>query len=185
MTDLAVPADDVATVVRLQPVVEHLGRTVRELGLQEVVVRLGAEEGGGARLELHLRAGGGAVGGPVHADGRATPAPAALDPSPAAPVAEGPPAGAPATAGEPGAVVVAAPLVGVFYRRPTPDEPVFVEVGAEVAVGDPIGIVEAMKMMNQVPATVAGTVLAVHVPDSEIVEYGQSLVSIRPHPVAP
>lgn len=175
MTDVVASVDDVATVVRLQPVLEHLGRTVRELGLQEVVVRLGAEEGGGARLELHLRAG----------DGRATTAPAALDASPAAPVAEGPPAGRPAPAREPGAVVVAAPLVGVFYRRPAPDEQAFVEVGGDVAVGDPIGIVEAMKMMNQVTATVAGTVLAVHVPDSEIVEYGQSLVSIRPHPVAP
>ncbi|TCK22037.1 acetyl-CoA carboxylase biotin carboxyl carrier protein [Pseudonocardia endophytica] len=76
--------------------------------------------------------------------------------------------------------VLAAPSVGVFWRSPSPGAPPFVEVGSHVAVGDTVGIVEVMKLMNNVGADVAGTVTAVFPANAEHVEFGTPLVAIRP-----
>ena len=73
---------------------------------------------------------------------------------------------------------VLSPMVGTFYRSPSPDAPAFVEVGQAVRVGDVLCIVEAMKMMNQIEADRAGTVVAVHVEDGEPVEFDQPLLTI-------
>ncbi|GLZ11429.1 hypothetical protein Acsp04_16640 [Actinomadura sp. NBRC 104425] len=73
-----------------------------------------------------------------------------------------------------------APLVGTFYRSPAPGEPPFVEVGDRVEAGQPVGIVEAMKLMNEIPAECSGEVVDVVVPDAAPVEFGQPLVRIRP-----
>ena len=70
------------------------------------------------------------------------------------------------------------PMVGTFYRSPSPDSAAFVEVGSEVKVGDTLCIVEAMKMMNQIEADVAGKVLAILVEDGDPVEFDQPLVVI-------
>jgi acetyl-CoA carboxylase biotin carboxyl carrier protein len=80
---------------------------------------------------------------------------------------------------EPGDHVVAAPSVGVFWRAPSPGAPPFVEVGARVEAGDTIGIVEVMKLMNNVASEVSGTVTAVLVENATHVEYGTPLVSIK------
>ncbi|GLW66208.1 hypothetical protein Arub01_44520 [Actinomadura rubrobrunea] len=74
----------------------------------------------------------------------------------------------------------AAPLVGTFYRSPAPGEDPFVEVGDRVKAGQPVGIVEAMKLMNEIPAECDGEVVEVLVPDAAPVEFGQPLVRIRP-----
>ncbi|MGI5152410.1 acetyl-CoA carboxylase biotin carboxyl carrier protein [Plantactinospora sp. CA-294935] len=79
-----------------------------------------------------------------------------------------------------GTVPVTAPLMGVFYRRPGPDQPPFAEVGQRVEAGDQVAIVEAMKMMNPVLTDRGGIVRAVHVTDGEVVEYEQPLLSIEP-----
>ena len=110
---------------------------------------------------------------------------------PAAPVAyAAPPAPAPAAAPAPveapapEAAVPAAgnavlsPMVGTFYRSPSPEAPPFVEVGQTVRVGDVLCIVEAMKMMNQIEADRAGTVTAIHVENGEAVEFDQPLISV-------
>ena len=70
------------------------------------------------------------------------------------------------------------PMVGTFYRSPSPGSAPFVEVGQSVKPGDVICIVEAMKMMNQIEADSAGVVEAILVEDGEPVEFGQPLVSI-------
>ena len=70
------------------------------------------------------------------------------------------------------------PMVGTFYRSPSPDAPAFVEVGQSVRVGDVLCIVEAMKMMNQIEADRAGTVTAIHVENGEPVEFDQPLITI-------
>ena len=101
-------------------------------------------------------------------------------PPPAAPVAAAPVAAveaAPAAA-EPAGYVVRSPMVGTFYRSPSPSSPMFVEVGATVKVGDVICIVEAMKMMNQIEADKAGTIEAILVENGEPVEFDQPLFSI-------
>ncbi len=100
------------------------------------------------------------------------PAPAATAPAPAAPSSE--PASTASAANQ-----VISPMVGTAYMAPSPDAAPFVEVGAKIAEGDTILIIEAMKTMNQIPSTKSGTVTAVLVSDGEPVEFGQPLVTIE------
>ena len=99
----------------------------------------------------------------------ATPAP-----SPAAPAASEEKPAPHATSGH----VVSSPMVGTFYRSPSPSSPPFVEVGTHVKAGDVVCIVEAMKMMNQIEAEKAGIIEAILVKDGEPVEFDQPLVTI-------
>ena len=73
---------------------------------------------------------------------------------------------------------IVAPMVGTFYRCPSPGAPAFSEVGQTVKEGDVICIIEAMKMMNQIEADKSGTVTAILVADGEAVEFDQPLVTI-------
>jgi acetyl-CoA carboxylase biotin carboxyl carrier protein len=84
------------------------------------------------------------------------------------------PAAAEAEAGQEGHVVKA-PMVGTFYRSPSPDAKVFVEVGQAVKEGDTICIIEAMKLMNEIEADASGSVKAILVENGQPVEYGQPL----------
>ncbi|HEV3007494.1 MAG TPA: acetyl-CoA carboxylase biotin carboxyl carrier protein [Burkholderiales bacterium] len=86
-------------------------------------------------------------------------------------------AAAPAAEPEPGQEghVVKAPMVGTFYRSPSPDAKVFVEVGQAVKEGDTICIIEAMKLMNEIEADASGVVKAILVENGQPVEYGQPL----------
>ena len=109
----------------------------------------------------------------------APPPPAPAAPTPASASADGPAAEAAAPAAAPVADnAVLSPMVGTFYRAPSPDAPSFIEVGQTVRVGDVLCIVEAMKMMNQIEADRAGTVTAIHVENGEAVEFDQPLISI-------
>jgi acetyl-CoA carboxylase biotin carboxyl carrier protein len=102
--------------------------------------------------------------------------PAPLAPASAAPVPvpATPEAAAPSTAN-----AVTSPMVGTFYRSPSPDAPAFVEVGQSVRAGDVLCIVEAMKMMNQIEADRAGTVTAIHAENGEPVEFDQPLITVE------
>ena len=73
---------------------------------------------------------------------------------------------------------VKSPMVGTFYRSPSPDTVAFIEIGSEVKQGDTLCIVEAMKMMNQIEADASGKVLAILVDDGDAVEFEQPLVVI-------
>jgi acetyl-CoA carboxylase biotin carboxyl carrier protein len=106
----------------------------------------------------------------------ATMAAAAVAPPPATALPTSAPA-APDAHHHPGAVK--SPMVGTAYRGPEPSAKPFVEVGDRVAVGQTLLIVEAMKTMNQIPATTAGTVTAILVEDGQPVEYGEPLVIIE------
>jgi acetyl-CoA carboxylase biotin carboxyl carrier protein len=112
-----------------------------------------------------------AMAAPVAAP--AMPAPAALAPAPVTPEAAAPSA-APSAAN-----AVKSPMVGTFYRSPSPDAAPFVEVGQNVRVGDVLCIVEAMKMMNQIEADRAGTVTAVHAENGDPVEFDQPLITVE------
>ena len=74
---------------------------------------------------------------------------------------------------------IVAPLVGTFYRAPAPGEAPFVEVGAQVKKGDVIGIIEAMKLMNEITAKEDGVVTSIEVEDGAMVEYGQTLIVMK------
>ncbi len=107
---------------------------------------------------------------PIHA--YAPPAPAPVAASAAAPTAAERPAQ------EPKGHTVRSPMVGTFYRSPSPGAASFVEVGKKVNAGDVICIIEAMKMMNQIEADKSGVIEAILVGDGEPVEFDQPLVSI-------
>lgn len=107
------------------------------------------------------------------------PAPAAAPAPVAAPVqmAAPPPAPVPPAADHPGAVK--SPMVGTAYLSSTPGGTAFVSVGDKVSAGDTLLIVEAMKVMNQIAATAAGTVTQILIQDGQPVEYDQPLVVVE------
>ena len=85
----------------------------------------------------------------------------------------------PAAATEISGHIVRSPMVGTFYRTPSPDAKAFIEVGQKVNVGDTLCIVEAMKMMNQIEADKSGTVKAILVESGQPVEFDEPLVVIE------
>ena len=85
-----------------------------------------------------------------------------------------------AAAEEAGVVFVTSPFVGTFYTAPSPDAGNFVDVGASVKKGQTLCIVEAMKLMNEIEAEQAGTILEVLAENGKSVEYGQKLYKMRP-----
>jgi acetyl-CoA carboxylase biotin carboxyl carrier protein len=95
-----------------------------------------------------------------------------FQPSPPSP--DAPPAQMPA------GHTISAPMVGTFYSSPSPKDPPFVQEGDEVHAGDGIGIIEAMKMMNEIESEVSGRVARILVKNGQPVEYGQPLMVIEP-----
>jgi acetyl-CoA carboxylase biotin carboxyl carrier protein len=77
--------------------------------------------------------------------------------------------------------VVKSPIVGTFYAAPRPDAPPFVKLGDTIDVGQVLCIIEAMKLMNEIEADVAGEIVRIHISNAQPVEYGEPLFSIRPH----
>ena len=121
----------------------------------------------------------------------ATPAAPAVSPAPPAPAPPTPPVptapapeSAPAAPGElalgEGQVAVRSPMVGTFYRRPSPDEPPYVDVGSEVEADAPLGLVEVMKLYTTIYAKTPGRIARVCANDAELVEYDQILFIIDP-----
>ncbi len=104
------------------------------------------------------------------------PAPAALPASPAATTA----AAAPAADDTSKYVTIKSPMIGTFYRKPSPDKPLFVEVGTEVTPGKVVCIIEAMKLFNEIESEVKGKVVKILVEDQSPVEYDQPLFLVDP-----
>ena len=86
---------------------------------------------------------------------------------------------APAAPPEPTGHTLKSPMVGTFYRAPSPGAPIFVEVGQSVSKGQTLCIIEAMKLLNEIESDVAGTVKAILVENGQPVEYGQPLFVIE------
>ena len=86
----------------------------------------------------------------------------------------------PAPSSDPNATDVPSPLLGIFYRAPKPGEPAFIEVGAQVEEDTVIGIIEVMKLMNSVRAGVKGEVTQILAANAALVEYGETLIRVRP-----
>ncbi|HIF5692816.1 TPA: acetyl-CoA carboxylase biotin carboxyl carrier protein [Vibrio parahaemolyticus] len=148
--------------------IKKLIELVEESGIAELEISEGEES---VRISRH----GTAAPAPVHYAAAPVAAPA---PVAAAPVAEAPATEAPAAA-VPAGHQVLSPMVGTFYRSPSPDAKAFVEVGQKVNAGDTLCIVEAMKMMNQIEADKSGVVTAILVEDGQPVEFDQPLVVIE------
>ena len=95
----------------------------------------------------------------------------------AAPIAAPAPPAAPRA--DENVTIVTSPIVGTFYRTPSPDTPPFVEVGSRVKKGQVLCIVEAMKLMNEIESELEGEVVEVSVANGQPVEYGEALFKIR------
>ncbi len=144
-------------------------------GAEKVVIRRGQPPA----LVTHLAAPAAPPAAPAPV-GTAAPAPAAVPTAPAVPSAPAPAwPGATKAADKPGHVITS-PLVGTFYRSPSPDSPPFVEVGAQVKKGQALCIVEAMKIMNEIESDADGTVAEIYVQNGTPVEFGEKLLRIEP-----
>ena len=88
-------------------------------------------------------------------------------------------AAAPSAPADAEAVYVTSPFVGTFYRSPSPDAPHFVEVGSAIREGQALCIVEAMKLMNEIEADCAGTIVDILAENGKPVEFGQKLFKVR------
>jgi acetyl-CoA carboxylase biotin carboxyl carrier protein len=77
-------------------------------------------------------------------------------------------------------ITVKSPIIGTFYRKPSPDKPVFVEVGASIAKGDVLCVIEAMKLFNEIESEVSGKIVKILVDDMSPVEFDQPLFLVDP-----
>jgi acetyl-CoA carboxylase biotin carboxyl carrier protein len=146
--------------------VKKLIELLEESNIDEIEIKEGEES-------VRISRNGGQMMAPMMA------APQYAAPAPAAPA---PVAAAPAAEAEKEAAVsghiIRSPMVGTFYRSPSPSSPSFVEVGQHVKVGETLCIVEAMKMMNQIECDKAGVVEAILVEDGQPIEFDQPLLTI-------
>ena len=104
----------------------------------------------------------------------------------AAPAVPAPVAANPATPAAPAAddnskyITIKSPMIGTFYRKPSPDKPVFVEVGSSIGKGDVLCVVEAMKLFNEIEAEISGKIVKILVDDMSPVEFDQPLFLVDP-----
>ena len=147
--------------------VKKLIELLEESGIDEIEIKEGEES---VRISRNQNV-------TVAPQAYAAPAPAPVA-APAAAAPEPTPSSAPADSG-PDGHKVKSPMVGTFYRSSSPEAKPFVEVGQSVKAGDPLCIVEAMKMMNQIEADKSGTVAAILVDNAEPVEFDQPLFVIN------
>ena len=152
---------DIRKIKKLIELVEESGITELEVSEEEGTVRISRAAPAAAPVQYSVPAA----------------APVAAAPAASAPVAAAPAASA--AAAEVSGHQVRSPMVGTFYRSPSPEAKAFVEVGQSVKVGDALCIVEAMKMMNQIEADKSGVVKAILVESGQPVEFDEPLVVIE------
>ncbi len=143
---------------------KSLVRLLRDNDIQEIEIE---EEGSRIRIKR----------GPAEVPPQAAPRP--VQPPPAEPVAAGREEEKKEEV-ESKYKTVHSPMVGTFYRSPSPDAPPFVEIGQVVNKGDTLCIIEAMKLMNEIEAEFKGKIISILVENGQPVEYGEPLFEIEP-----
>ena len=154
---------DIRKIKKLIELVEESGITELEVQEEEGTVRISRAAPAVAPAAVQYAAAPVVAPTPAAAP---TQAPAAATPAPAA-------------SDELSGHLVRSPMVGTFYRSPSPEAKAFVEVGQPVKVGDALCIVEAMKMMNRIEADKAGVVKAILINDGDAVEFDEPLIVIE------
>ena len=158
---MALSAEDVREILRI----------IDESDLAELQIET---EG----FSLYVRKGGGDAGGSGRPRARSVAQSAEVRRPPRAP--EPAASQPPAEDERDGLVTIPAPMLGTFYRAEAPGQPPFVEVGRQVEPDTIVCIIEVMKMMNSVPAGLAGTIAEVVADNAELVEYGEPLFRVAP-----
>ena len=150
--------------------IQNLIKFVAKSGASEV--KLETED-----LKITIRTGplGAAVSEPVYMQQM---------PMAASPVAPSTEASAPAVqtapASEDHLITIKSPIIGTFYRKPSPDKPVFVEVGSSIGKGDVLCVIEAMKLFNEIESEISGKIVKILVDDMSPVEFDQPLFLVDP-----
>ena len=140
----------------------ELVKKLIEIIKEEDITGLAVEEGG---VKYEVQRQGGHI---VSSHSPVPPVPTASQPAPALAEDE-----------EAGLTPVTSPMVGTFYRSPSPEAPPFVEVGDSVEPGKTVCIIEAMKLFNEIEAEIKGSVAKILVDNGQPVEYGQKLMLIK------
>ena len=131
----------------------------------KITIRTGDERGDASTYVQHI---------PVSTPVAQTPAaqtPVAVEETPAAPVTSD---------DNSKYITVKSPIIGTFYRKPSPDKPVFVEVGSSIKEGDVLCVIEAMKLFNEIESEISGKIVKILVDDSSPVEFDQPLFLVDP-----
>jgi acetyl-CoA carboxylase biotin carboxyl carrier protein len=154
--------------------IQNLIKFVAKSGATEVKLEMGD-------VKITIRTGGDSR--PETTYYQALPTMAQPQPAQAAPseVAQTPAQQTPVAADEDSKyVIIKSPIIGTFYRKPSPDKPVFIEVGDNIGVGDVLCVIEAMKLFNEIESEISGKIVKVLVDDSSPVEFDQPLFLVDP-----
>ncbi|MCH2228097.1 MAG: acetyl-CoA carboxylase biotin carboxyl carrier protein [Candidatus Caenarcaniphilales bacterium] len=157
--------DNTAKVTVPVDAINQLAEILKVQDLTEIEVEL--EDWG--KIKVRKEASNLVVSSPVAASSNA-----AADPTASAP------ANSPAASENSNLFEVKSPMVGTFYAAPSPEADAFIKVGDKVKKGDTLCIVEAMKLMNELPADVSGTVKEICVSDAQAISFGEVLIKIEP-----
>ena len=153
--------------------IQNLIKFVAKSGVNEVHVEMG-------ETKVTIKTGGDVVQqvvtAPAAIEVAPTPMPVA---TPAIPTESAPAPAAVATEND-NHITIKSPIIGTFYRKPSPDKPNFAEVGDQVSEGQVLCVVEAMKLFNEIESEVSGTIVKILVDDSSPVEFDQPLFVIDP-----
>jgi acetyl-CoA carboxylase biotin carboxyl carrier protein len=153
---------DLRKIKKLIDLLEESNLAELEIKEGEEVVRLSRVPKGSVQMQ------------PMYAQAAPAPVAAPTAPAPASVPADTAPAASDLPAGH----TVKAPMVGTFYAASTPGAPAFAKIGQQVKAGETIGIIEAMKMFNQIEADVSGTILAILVENGQPVEFDEPMFVI-------
>ena len=178
----------------MQMVFSHVCTKSRCMDIKEIqsLIRFVAKSGASeVKLEtddikITIRTGGtsGVEGAFVQPIQMAAPTMPVAPAAPAAPAAEAPAAGGSDKGGESEDdskyITIKSPIIGTFYRKPSPDKDAFVEVGSSISPGDVLCVIEAMKLFNDIESEVSGKIVKVLVDDSSPVEFDQPLFLVDP-----
>jgi acetyl-CoA carboxylase biotin carboxyl carrier protein len=152
--------------------IQELIRLINKSNIGEISVE---EKGFKITIKQKLEAVQQIMAAPVYAQ---QPVAAAIAPPPTAGGAEKAKPAEPATASN--LITIKSPMIGTFYRRASPDKPLFVEPGDEISPGKVVCIIEAMKLFNEIESEVSGRVVKILVEDASPVEYDQPLYLVEP-----
>ena len=154
---------DIKEIQSLIKFVAKSGASEVKLEMEDVKITIRTGEAGGKGETTYIQQ---------------VPTMAAAPVAPAAP-AEAAPA-APAASEDSKYITVKSPIIGTFYRKPSPDKPMFVEVGSTINTGDVLCVIEAMKLFNEIESEVSGKIVKVLVDDASPVEFDQPLFLVDP-----
>ncbi|NTV63613.1 MAG: acetyl-CoA carboxylase biotin carboxyl carrier protein [Oscillochloris sp.] len=153
--------------------VRELLRLMNQTDITEILIERGD-------TKLHVKRGTAMPIAAVHAAQMSPPMAPIMSVAPIQPAFAPPPSPQAAPVAPPAGHTINAPMVGTFYAASSPKDPPFVQEGDEIHPGDSVGIIEAMKMMNEIESEIGGRVTRVLVKNGQPVEYGQPLIIVEP-----